>query len=83
VSGEEPPYTNFTTGFTGVLDYIWCSSSHIRPLGVAPVPKEDVLLKAGVALPNAQVGFPYGGGRQVQVVGHRDTLMKRETCFYF
>lgn len=41
-------------GFTGVLDYIWCSGAHIRPLAVASMPKEDVLKRAGVSLPNPQ-----------------------------
>lgn len=35
--GSEPPYTNYTGNFKGVLDYVWFSSPHIRPLAVAPV----------------------------------------------
>ncbi|CAN0098461.1 unnamed protein product, partial [Hapterophycus canaliculatus] len=37
VMGSEPPYTNYTGNFKGVLDYVWFSSPHIRPLAVAPV----------------------------------------------
>lgn len=52
---EEPPYTNYTNNFKGVLDYIWCSSDHIRPLAVVPVVREDAIEQFGTALPNAQV----------------------------
>jgi mRNA deadenylase 3'-5' endonuclease subunit Ccr4 len=55
VTGVEPPYTNVTAGFTGVLDYIWCSANHIRPLAVVPVPDKANLEKVGGALPNVQV----------------------------
>ena len=24
VTGSEPPYTNYTASFVGVLDYVWC-----------------------------------------------------------
>ncbi|CAN0091651.1 unnamed protein product, partial [Discosporangium mesarthrocarpum] len=47
VMGTEPPYTNYTGGFKGVLDYVWFSSPHIRPLAVAPVPTEEDILKVG------------------------------------
>jgi CCR4-NOT transcription complex subunit 6 len=57
VLSEEPKYTNFTTNFVGVLDYIWCSSDHLRPLAVVPVVNEDVITKFGTALPNTQVYF--------------------------
>jgi CCR4-NOT transcription complex subunit 6 len=55
VQGEEPPYTNYTDGFKGVLDYVWCSAAHLRPLGVMAVPPDEALQRSGVALPNAQV----------------------------
>ena len=54
VAGAEPSYTNVAAGFTGVLDYVWCSASHVRPLAVVAVPREDALARAGAALPNAQ-----------------------------
>ena len=43
-----------TAGFTGVLDYIWCSANHIRPLAVVPVPDKANLEKVGGALPNVR-----------------------------
>lgn len=45
VMGSEPPYTNYTGNFKGVLDYVWFSNPHIRPLAVAPVPTEEDILK--------------------------------------
>lgn len=54
VMGSEPPYTNYTGNFKGVLDYVWFSTPHIRPLAVAPVPTEEDILKCGIALPNVQ-----------------------------
>ncbi|CAM9566192.1 unnamed protein product [Ectocarpus sp. 12 AP-2014] len=54
VMGSEPPYTNYTGNFKGVLDYVWFSSPHIRPLAVAPVPTAEDIMKCGVALPNVQ-----------------------------
>lgn len=55
VLNEEPKYTNYTRSFVGVLDYIWCTSEHLKPLAVVPVIKEEVITQFGVALPNAQV----------------------------
>ena len=52
--GEEPKHTNFTVGYVGVLDYIWYSAMHLRPLTVAPVPEEAELTATGDALPNSQ-----------------------------
>ncbi|CAN0439860.1 unnamed protein product [Ectocarpus fasciculatus] len=52
--GSEPPYTNYTGNFKGVLDYVWFSSPHIRPLAVAPVPTAEDIMKCGIALPNVQ-----------------------------
>lgn len=54
VMGSEPPYTNYTGNFKGVLDYVWFSSPHIRPLAVAPVPTAEDIMKCGIALPNVQ-----------------------------
>ncbi|CAN0096668.1 unnamed protein product [Pylaiella littoralis] len=54
VMGAEPPYTNYTGNFKGVLDYVWFSSPHIRPLAVAPVPTAEEIMKCGIALPNVQ-----------------------------
>jgi CCR4-NOT transcription complex subunit 6 len=53
VVGEEPEYTNYTEHFKGVLDYIWFTTEHMRPLSTAPIPAVDVLTQSGVALPNA------------------------------
>ena len=36
--------------FTGVLDYLWYSSPHLRPLAVSPIPE----LIDGIGLPNVQ-----------------------------
>jgi len=52
VTGSEPAFTNYTQGFTGVLDYLWYTSESLRPLAVAPVPDEDQLREVGGALPN-------------------------------
>ena len=52
--GSEPPYTNYTGNFKGVLDYVWFSAPHIRPLAVAPVPTAEDIMKCGIALPNVQ-----------------------------
>mmetsp|Transcript_25446 Transcript_25446/g.46111 ORF Transcript_25446/g.46111 Transcript_25446/m.46111 type:complete len:617 (-) Transcript_25446:205-2055(-) len=54
VIGEEPKATNFTTGFKGVLDYMWYSAQNLRPLSTAPIPDESVLTQHGEALPSTQ-----------------------------
>ena len=54
VTGGEPPYTNVTAGFTGVLDYIWCSADTVRPLAVTAVPDKAALAAVGGTMPNAQ-----------------------------
>lgn len=36
-----PPYTNFTKGFKGTLDYIFNDSNHLEVEAVIPVPPED------------------------------------------
>jgi len=54
VMREEPEHTNFTVGFKGVLDYMWFSAQHLRPLSAAPIPNESVLTKHGEALPSTQ-----------------------------
>lgn len=51
--GDEPRFTNYTVGYVGVLDYIWFSGMHWRPLSVAPIPDEQELASTGEALPNA------------------------------
>lgn len=52
VMGEEPPHTNYTVNFKGVLDYIWFSVQHLRPLSTVPIPDEEELLKYGEGLPS-------------------------------
>uniref|UniRef100_A0A7S2RJ55 Endonuclease/exonuclease/phosphatase domain-containing protein n=1 Tax=Rhizochromulina marina TaxID=1034831 RepID=A0A7S2RJ55_9STRA len=54
VTGLEPVYTNYTQVFQGVLDYIWYSGQHLRPLGVLEVPTEEAIHSVGQALPNVQ-----------------------------
>ena len=54
VLGEEPRYTNYTSQFRGVLDYMWYSTQNLRPLSAATVPDEGVILRHGEALPNTQ-----------------------------
>ena len=51
--GDEPRFTNFTVGYVGVLDYIWFTGMHWRPLAIAPIPDEGELQQTGEALPNA------------------------------
>ena len=52
VMGQEPSYTNYTVNFKGVLDYIWYSMQHLRPLSTVPIPDEDELTKFGKGLPS-------------------------------
>ena len=56
VLGEEPPFTNFTAIFKGVLDYMWFTASNLRPLSAAPIPDAAALTRYGEALPSTQ--FP-------------------------
>lgn len=69
--GEEPKFTNYTVGYVGVLDYIWLTAMHWRPLTIAPIPDENELGGTGEALPNALypsdhlmlfADLQYGGG---------------------
>uniref|UniRef100_A0A6S9ETF7 Endonuclease/exonuclease/phosphatase domain-containing protein n=1 Tax=Heterosigma akashiwo TaxID=2829 RepID=A0A6S9ETF7_HETAK len=52
VQGREPPYTNHSGRFTGVLDYIWFARPHLRPLAVSPVPDLAEVEAAGEGMPN-------------------------------
>jgi CCR4-NOT transcription complex subunit 6 len=54
VVGDEPKFTNYTTNFKGVLDYMWYSMQNLRPLSAAPVPPEAWLTRHGEALPSTQ-----------------------------
>ena len=54
IMGDEPAFTNYTTNFKGVLDYMWYSAQNLRPLSAAPVPDEEVLTRHGIALPSTQ-----------------------------
>ncbi|KAK7252570.1 hypothetical protein RIF29_36617 [Crotalaria pallida] len=48
----EPPFTNYTPGFTGTLDYILlCPSDHIKPVSFLELPDSDAADIAG-GLPN-------------------------------
>lgn len=56
-----PPYTNYTVGFKGTLDYIFCDSNHLEVEAVIPVPEEDeVSLHSGlpsVVMPSDHVAL--------------------------
>ena len=54
LTGAEPLFTNFTSGFIGCLDYIFGSTS-LTPLQVLKLPTEDEVRREGF-LPNSQ--FP-------------------------
>jgi hypothetical protein len=55
VQGVEPPFTNLTGGWTGVLDYIWFSAESLLPVAVLAVPTASELTAAsGTPLPNPQ-----------------------------
>jgi len=55
VMGREPEFTNFTKGYTGCLDYIWCTARHFVPVAVLAVPPAAELSGAwDTALPNPQ-----------------------------
>ncbi|XP_057448796.1 carbon catabolite repressor protein 4 homolog 4 isoform X2 [Lotus japonicus] len=48
----EPPFTNYTPGFTGTLDHIlFCPSDHIKPISYLELPDSDATDIAG-GLPN-------------------------------
>lgn len=42
--GQEPAFTNYTTNFVGVLDYLWYSPDALMPIAVLEIPEEQVLL---------------------------------------
>jgi CCR4-NOT transcription complex subunit 6 len=50
--GGEPPFTNFTHEFVGVLDYIWYTPRTLRVHKVLRGVDYDVVLKSYGALPN-------------------------------
>lgn len=54
VCGTEPPYSNYTVGFKGTLDYLWHTPNHLRPLAVTAVPSEQQIAGVGGAMPNPQ-----------------------------
>jgi len=54
VMGDEPAFTNYTTQFKGVLDYMWYSAQNLRPLSASPIPDEELLTRHGIALPSTQ-----------------------------
>jgi len=54
VVGEEPIFTNYTTTFKGVLDYMWFSAPNLRPLSAARIPDETDLTRHGEALPSTE-----------------------------
>ncbi|XP_016201280.1 carbon catabolite repressor protein 4 homolog 4 isoform X2 [Arachis ipaensis] len=48
----EPPFTNYTPGFTGTLDYIlFCPSDHMKPISFLELPDSDAVDIVG-GLPN-------------------------------
>ena len=51
-----PEWTNYVSGFTGALDYIWADSgAGLRPSGFMPMPPLEAVT-AEVALPSSE--FP-------------------------
>jgi len=52
VNGIEPPFTNYTGNFVGVLDYIWFSDTSLSPERVLAPPTEDIVINQNGALPN-------------------------------
>ena len=48
----EPAFTNYTTDFIGVLDYIFCTQDNCKPSNVLAPPNEDDILSYNGALPN-------------------------------
>lgn len=40
--GQEPSFTNYTTNFVGVLDYLWYSPESVMPTAVLEIPDESV-----------------------------------------
>lgn len=43
--GTEPEFTNYTTNFVGVLDYLWYSPESVMPTAVLEIPEESQLMK--------------------------------------
>lgn len=54
--GGNPPFTNFTPGFTDTLDYIFGDAETIEPISHAPYPDESVLRSSTPGIPNK--GYP-------------------------
>ena len=54
ILNEEPPYTNYTVGYKGVLDYIWYTEDSLKPYAVLSIPDEAQLTRSGEALPNPE-----------------------------
>jgi len=54
ILSEEPPYTNYTVGYKGVLDYIWYTQDSLKPYAVLSIPDESQLKRSGEALPNPE-----------------------------
>jgi CCR4-NOT transcription complex subunit 6 len=52
--GAEPLFTNYTAGFVGTLDYIWCTPSRFRVVAVAMIPDEYDILAHGEGLPSPE-----------------------------
>jgi len=44
--GNEPNFTNYTSNFVGVLDYLWYSPETLAATAILEIPDEDVLLQA-------------------------------------
>jgi CCR4-NOT transcription complex subunit 6 len=56
VTGSEPPFTNYTDNFKGVLDYIWYDTDNVRPVSAATMLDVEDIEKDGIAIPNVQFG---------------------------
>jgi len=55
VCGQEPPFTNYTGDFIGVLDYIWYTEDSLSAEQVIQTFSEEVVLSHNGALPNPYV----------------------------
>lgn len=59
--GGEPAFTNYTSTFKGVLDYIWYASDSVVPSAILEIPAEQVLLGKNrliESLTDEEMGIP-------------------------
>ena len=65
----ELPFTNYTPGFKGVIDYIWYSANALNVTNLLGPVDEDYINKQVVGFPNAH--FPSDHLRASDSFGHR------------